>query len=261
MKLLRKLVFHRYLLSSQFFRSPHLIYFRWNPWEVRSFIVIFWVWNFQKSTLSTFSIKLLRSLVFHRYFSSVKFIRGLYLVHFDETLEKFDLSSIFPKSGIFQRYRLNSNLIKLLRWSDLHRCILNVDFSRGSHLVYFNETFEKFRRSSIVSKCGFFYKSTLSTFSMKPLKSLVLHRYFMSVEFLKGPPLVHYWWNFEKFGLSSIFSKCGIFQRSTLSTFTMELLRSWNLHWYFLSSEFLRGPHLVHSRWNSWENWSFIDIF
>ena len=344
MKPLRSLIFHRYSLSVEFFRGPHLVHFWWNfekcdlssifskrgifqrytlstfwwnPWGVWTFIDIFQVREFfQRSTLSTFSMNPLRSLVNHRYFLSVKFIRGLYLVHFDETLEKFDLSSIFSKSGIFQRSRLISNSMKLLRCSDFHRCFLNVDFLRGSHLVYCDETLdmfglssiftecgifqrftlskfrtklsrswvfhrdfltveffkglyivhsdeilEKFRLSSIFSECGIFKMSTLSTFSMKPLRSLVLYRYFPSVEFFKGPHLVHFRWNFEKFGLSSIFSKCGIFQRSTLSTFSIKLLRSLNFPWYFLSSDFFRGPHLVHLRWNSWEIWSFIDIF
>ena len=175
----------------------------------------------------------LRSLVFHRYFSSVKFIRGLYLVHFDETLEKFDLSSIFPKSGIFQRYRLNSNLIKLLRWSDLHRCILNVDFSRGSHLVYFNETFEKFRRSSIVSKCGFF----------------------------RNPHSVHSRWNPWKVWFYIDILWVWNFSKVHPYYISDGTLRSLVFHRYFRSVEFFRGPHLVHLRWNSWEVGTFIDIF
>ena len=47
------------------------------------------------------------------------------------------------------------------------------------------------------------------------------------------PSPSHFDETLEKFGHSSIFSKCGIFQRSTLSTFSME---------------FFRGPHLVHFR-------------
>ena len=146
-----------FFLSVEFFRGPHLVHFWWNPLRVWTFIDIFQVGEFfQRSTFSTFSMNPLKSLVPHRYFLSVKFIRGLYLVHFDETLEKFDLSSIFSKSGIFQRSRLISNSMKLLRCSNFHRCFLNVDFFRGSHLVYFDETLDMFRLSSIFSECGIF---------------------------------------------------------------------------------------------------------
>ena len=178
MKPLRNLIFHQYFLSVEFFRGPHLVHSRWNYWEDWSYIDIFCVeffkgphfvhfrWNlenlvFHRYFLSveffrgphstTFSMKLLGSLVFLRYFQSVEFSRCLHLVHFDETLEKFDLSSIFSMCGIFQRSTLNTFSMKLLRSSDFHRCFLNVDFSRSSHLVYFDETFEKFDLSSIFS--------------------------------------------------------------------------------------------------------------
>ena len=155
----------------------------------------------------------------------------------------------------------------------------------------FEKTLEKFRFLSIFPKCGIFQRSTLSNFDETLEKFGSYHRYFLSVEFFKGPHLVHSRWNslrsldlssifskcgnssevhtqyifdetFEKFGLSSIISKCVEFFRGTpLSTFSMKLLRSLDFHWYFQSVEFFRGPHLVHSRWNSREVWSFIDIF
>ena len=234
MEFSRSLVFHRYFLDVEFSTGPHLVHFRWNSWEVCSFIDIFSKCGISlRYTLSTFTMKLLRNSDFHRDFLSVEFFRDLYLVHFDEALEKFDLSSIFSKCGIFQRSTFNTFSMKLLRSSDFHRCFLNVDFFRGSHLVFFDEALEKFRLPSIFSKCGIFERSTLSTFSIKPLRNLVLHRYFSSVEFFKGPHLVHFRWNLQKFGLSSISSKV----------------------------EFFRGPHLIHFRWNFREVWSFIDIF
>ena len=178
--------------------------------------------------------------------------------------------------------------MKLLRSSDFHRDFLSVEFFKGPYLVHSDETLEKFDLSSIFSKCGIFQRSTLSTFSMKPLRRLVFHRYFLSVEFFRGSHLVHFRWNLEKFGLSSIFSKCGIFQRSTLTTFSMkplgvwsffDIFKVWNFpevytwyismkllkslifHRYFLSVEFFRGPHSIHFRWNFWEVRNFIDVF
>ena len=84
-KPLRSLVFHRFFSKSEFFRGPQLVHFRWNPWGVRSFIDIFWVRNF--SEVYTWYI-------------------------FDETLEKFGLSSIFSKCGIFKR-----SILSTFRWS------------------------------------------------------------------------------------------------------------------------------------------------
>ena len=52
--------------------------------------------------------------------------------------------------------------------------------------------------------------------SMKLLRSLDFHRYFPSVEFFRGPYLAH----FRLLRSSSIFSKCGILQRSTLRLFS-----------------------------------------
>ena len=255
MEPLRSLVFLRYFLSMEFFRGPHLVHIWRNFWEVWSFIHFFKVWNFsevhtwyifdetlekfglssqfpecqffQRFTLGTFLTKPLRSLVFHRYFLNLEFFRGLYSVHFDETLVRFDLPSMFSECGIFQRSTLNTFLMKLLRSSDFHRCFLSVDIFRGSHLVYSDETLEEFGLSTISSECGIFQKSTLSTFLMKPLRSLFFHRYFLSVEFFRGSHLVHYWRNswevwssvhifqnilyetLEEFGLPSIFFKCG----------------------------------------------------
>ena len=162
-------------------------------------------------------------------------------------------------------------------------------FQRSTLSDIFDETLEKFDLSSIFSKYGIFKRSILSTFSKKPLRSSVFYRYFLSVEFFRGPHLVNFDETLEKLDLISIFTKCGISQKSTLSTFSMKLLRVWTFidifqvwkffrdpylvhlsmkplrslvfHRYFLSVEFFRGPHLVHFRWNPWEVWSFIDIF
>ena len=156
-------------------------------------------------------MKPLRISVFHRYFLSVEFFRGLYSVHFEGALEKFDLPSIFSKCGIFQRSTLNTFSMKLLRSSDFHQCFLNVDFFRGSHLVYFDETLEEFGLSLVFSECGIFQRFILSTFSMQLLRSLIFHQYFLSVEFFRGPHLVYFWWNpqtLEEFGLSLISPKC-----------------------------------------------------
>ena len=48
--------------------------------------------------------------------------------------------------------------------------------------------------------------------SMELLRSSDFHRYFLSLEFFRGPYLAH----FRLLRSSSIFSKCGILQRSTL---------------------------------------------
>ena len=55
----------------------------------------------------------------------MKLLRSSDLVHVNETLEKFGLSSIFSECGIF---------------------------FRGPHLVHFDETLEKLGLSSIFSK-------------------------------------------------------------------------------------------------------------
>ena len=136
-------------------------------------------------------MKLLRSLIFHRYFLRMEFLRGLYLVHFwKKPLRSF----------VFYRY------------------FLSVEFFRGPHLVNFDGTLENLDFISIFTECGISQKSTFSTFSMKLLRSLDFHRYFPSV---------------------------GIFQRSTLSTFSMKLLGSSDSHRDFLSVEFFRGLYLV----------------
>ena len=51
---------------------------------------------------------------------------------------------------------------------------------------------------------------------MKLLRSSDFHRYFPSVEFFRGLYLAH----FRLLRSSSIFSKCGILQRSTLRLFS-----------------------------------------
>ena len=173
MKPLRNLIFHRYFLSVEFFRGPHLVHFRWNPWEVWSYIVILWVWNFSKvHTLYIFD-ETLRSLVFHRYFLNVEFFRGLYILQYSSM-------KLYLRSLIFHRYFLSveffrgPHLVHFRRnfWevSIFHRCFLNVDFFRSSHLVYFDETFEKFDLSSIFSKSGIFQRSILRTFRCDPWK-------------------------------------------------------------------------------------------
>ena len=92
----------------------------------------------------------------------------------------------------------------------------------------------------------------------------------------------------KKFCLLSIFPECGIFQRSTLSTFrwnSWEVGSSIDIYWvwnfsevhtvhsrwnswgvltFFVISqvwEYFRDPHSVHSRWNSGEVWTPIMIF
>ena len=234
MEFSRSLVFHRYFLSMEFFRGPHLVHFRWNSWEVWFFIDIFSKCGISlRYTLSTFTMKLLRNSDFHRDFISVEYFKGLYLVHSDKTLEKFDLSSIFSKCEIFQRSTFSTFLMKLLRSSVFYRYFLSVEFSEVHTQYIFDETLEKFGLPLIFSKFAIFQNSTLDTFSVKPLRSSVSHRNFLSVEFFRDLYLVHFDEALEKFDLSSIFSKCGIFQRSTLSTFSMKL----------------------------WEVWSFINIF
>ena len=191
-KPLRSSVFYRYFLSVELSRGPHVVNFdetlekldlisivtnceisqkstlstfSMKLWRSLNFHRYFpSVEIFQRSTLSTFSMKPLRSSVFHRYFLSVEFFRGLHLVHFDGALEKFDPSPIFPESGIFRGPHLNKFSWKLLISSDFHRCFLNVDFFRGSHLVYFDETLEKFDPTSWFSEYEMFQRSTLSEF-------------------------------------------------------------------------------------------------
>ena len=156
MKPLRSSVFHRYFLSVEF-SEVHTQYLFDKTLEKFGLPSIFSkIAIFQKSTLDTFSMKPLKSSVSHRNFLSVEFFRGLRLVHFDEALEKFDLSSIFPKCGIFLRSTLNTFSMNFTRSSDFHRCFLNVDSFRGSLSVRFDETLGKFRLSSMFSKCGIF---------------------------------------------------------------------------------------------------------
>ena len=163
-------------------------------------------------------MKLQRSLIFHQHFLSVEFSRVSHLVHLDETLDEFGLSLVFSECWIFQRFILSTFLMKLLRCLIFPQYFLSVEFSRGPHLVHFDETLEKSDLPSIFTKCAISQKSTLSTFPMKLLRSLDFHRYFPSV---------------------------GIFQRSTLSTFTMRLLKSSDSHRVFLGVEFFRGLYLV----------------
>ena len=182
----------------------------------------------------------------------MEFFRGLYLVPFDETLEKFDPSSMFSECGIFQRSALNTFLMKLLRSFDFHRCFLSVDIFRGSHSVYFDETLEKFGLLSILSKSGIFQRFTLGTFLTKPLRSLVFHAYFPE----------HFIWNSRGvWTFTDIFQVREFFRDPHVVYFAMKLSRSSDFLWCFLSVDFFRGPLLVHFRWNTWEVWSSIDIF
>ena len=186
MKPLRNSVFHRSFLSVNF-SEVHTWYIFDESLKKFGLSSLFSECGlFQRSTLDTFPMKPLRSSVSHRNFLSVEFFRGLYEVHSDEAFEKFDLSSIFPECGIFQRSTLNTFPMKLLRSTDFHRCFLNVDFFRGSHLVYFDETLEKFGLSSIFSECWIFQGSTLITFPKKILRNSDFHRDFLSSEFFKG---------------------------------------------------------------------------
>ena len=162
-------------------------------------------------------MNLLRSLVFHWYFSDC---------------------------GMFQRFTLSTFSMKLLR---------------------------SFVLSSIFSHFFFFQKSIFFFFSREFFWCLVFHWYFLIAECFRGSHLVHFRWN--SWGVSTFidishfwfflifffvffdfFSDCGIFQRSTLSTFTMKLLRSLVFHRIFSKSvEFFWDTHLVHLRWNSWK--------
>ena len=151
--------------------------------------------------------------------------------------------------------------MKLLRSLVFHRFFLNVEFFWGTHLVHSRWNFWEVRTFIEIFLVWNFSKIYTEHIPRKPLRSLISHRYSLSVEFFSGAHLEHFRWNswevwtsidifkvrnfsevhtwyifdetLEKFGLSSIFSECGIFQRSILSTF-----------W-----------------WSSWEVWSFYDIF
>ena len=153
------------------------------------------MWNF--SELHTYYIlhETLREFGLSSIFSKCGISQMSILGTFRRNLEKFDLSLIFSMCGIFQRSTLNTFSMKLLRSSDFHRCFLNVDSSRSSHLVYFDETFEKFGLSSIFSKCGIFKRSILSTFR---------------------------WSSWEVWSFIDI-SWVWNFQRSTLNTFSCKL--------------------------------------
>ena len=170
MKPLRRLVFTSIFSECGIFQRSTLCTFSMEPWEIWSFIDIFWMWNF--SEVHTYYI--LHETPWEFGLSSIFSKCGIFqrsiLGTFRKNLEKFDLSSIFSMCGIFQRSTLNTFSMKLLRSSDFHRCFLNVDFFRSSHLVYFDETFEKFDLSSIFSKSGIFQRSILSTFRCNPWK-------------------------------------------------------------------------------------------
>ena len=148
-------------------------------------------------------MKHVKSLVFHRYFISGEFFRGPHLVHFDETLEKSDLPSIFTKCAISQKSTLSTFSMTLLMSLDFHRYFPSV---------------------------GIFQRFTLSTFTMRLLKSSDSHRVFLSVEFFRGLYLVLSDETVEKFGFSSMFSECGLIQKFTLSIFW------WNFRevWFFI---------------------------
>ena len=207
-------------------------------------------------------MKLLRSLIFHQYFLSVEFFRGPHLAHFWwNSWEVWSFVDIFWV-WIFQRSKLSTFPMKPLRKSVFHRYFLSVNFLEVHTQYFFDEPFEKFGLSSIFSKSVIFQRSIFWIFSMNALRSLVFHQYFSSLEFFGGPHLVHFFdETLDEFGLSLVFSKCWIFERFIFSTFSMKLLRSLIFHQYFLSVEFFRGPHLAHFWWNSWEVWSFVDIF
>ena len=160
----------------------------------------------------------------------------------------------------FSEFHTQYISLNLLRSSDFDRCFLNVDLFRSSHLVYFEETSEKFDFSSIFSKSWIFRRSILSTFRWNPWEVWSFIDIFWVWNFFEVHTQYIFDETLEKFGLSSIFSRCEFF-RGPHSTFSMELLRSSVFHRYFLSVEFFRGPHLVHFWWISWEVRSFLDIF
>ena len=150
-------------------------------------------------------MKLLRNLIFHRYFPSAEFSRDPHLIQ---------------------------TPMKLLRNSDFHRCFLNVDFFRGLRSVYFWWNYwEVCSFIDIFSECGIFQRSTLSNISMKLLRSLMLSSIFLQVwNFSEDPNLVHISMKLlRSLDFHRYFPIVGIFQRSTPSTFTMKLLRSFGL--------------------------------
>ena len=214
MKPLRCSIFHRYFLS---------------------------VGIFQRSTLSIFLMKPLRTLLFHRYFLSVEFFRGPRSVQFTmNPLRSSDLSSIFSECRNF------SEVLHLVhfRWNPwevwiFHRYSPNVRTFPEVHSEHiFHETFEKFGLSSMFSECCFFQRFTLSIhFRWNSSRSLIYHRYSLSMECFRGPYLVTSSMKpLRMFSLSSIFSECGIFQRFTLSTLHDETLEKFGLSSRFSKS-------------------------
>ena len=105
-KPLRSSVFYRYFLSVELSRGPHLVNFDETLEKLDLISIVTNCEISQKSTLSTFSMKLWRSLDFHRYFPSVE---------------------------IFQRSTLSTSLMKPLRSLVFHRYFLSVEFFRGPH--------------------------------------------------------------------------------------------------------------------------------
>ena len=164
-----------------FFRDSHLVQIWCNPWEVWSFFDIFW---------------------------SVEFFRGPHLVHF-----RWSSSEIWSFIDISWRWNFQRSTLNTFSWNHFWEVLTYID---------------------VFSECGIFQRFILSTFSMKLLRSLIFHQYFLSVEFFRGPHLGHFRWN------------------------------PWGV-WTFIDISqvlgFFRGPHLAHFRWNSWEVWTFIDIF
>ena len=123
--------------------------------------------------------------------------------------------------------------MKLLWCSDFHRCFLNVDFFIGSHSVYFHKTLEIFDLSSLFSRCGIFQRSTFSKFRWSTWEVWSFINIFKVWNFPEVHILNIFDEPLEKFGISSIFSKFGICQRFTLSTFSIKFLRIFYLHRYF----------------------------
>ena len=96
---------------------------------------------------------------------------------------------------------------------------------------------------------------------MKPLRNLIFHQYSLSVEFFRGAHSVHSRWNpWEDWSYIDIFWVWNSSKVHTLYIFD-GTLRNLVFHRYFLNVEFFRGPHILHSPWNSMGVWSFFDIF
>ena len=165
MKHSRSLIFHQYFQRVEFSGGPHFEYFRWTLEKFGLSSIFPEFGFFQRSILSTFSMKFLRCLDFHRYFPSVGIFQRITHSTFTmKLLGSSDFHRDFLSVGIFQRFTLSTFTMRLLKSSDSHRVFQSVEFFRGLYLVLSDETVEKFGFSSMFSECGLIQKFTLSIF-------------------------------------------------------------------------------------------------